>query len=141
MTKPLLALGILLFSASFAVRAQTDPAPGGIKLLPGYQHKTLQGIDTRVGKIWKTGGIEIKYDIGFLAGDYADPKNRAEYQWYQEQLVGGRRVHCALYKSNTLVVSFPETEANFMTTVKSQADVADMLLMVLTYRPPPPRRR
>jgi hypothetical protein len=141
MIKSLLVLGILFLPfASFAARAQADPPPGNIKLLPGYQHQTLQGIDTRVGKIWKPGGIEIKYDIGHLAGDYANPKNRDEYQWYREQVVGGHTVHCALDKGNTLVVSFPDTESNFMATVKSQADVADMLLMVLTYQPPTRRR-
>jgi hypothetical protein len=67
MTKTHLAISILLFSSvAFAATTQKDPPPGNIKLLPGYQHKTLQGIDTRVGKIWKEGGLEIKYDIGSL---------------------------------------------------------------------------
>jgi hypothetical protein len=141
MTKTLLAISILLLSfVSFAATTQKDPPPGGIKLLPGYQHKTLQGIDTWVGKIWKEGGLEIKYDIGFLAGDYADPKNSGQFVWYKEQLIGGRRVHCALYKSNSLVVSFPDSSANFMAQVNSQEDIADVLMMVLTYRPAARRR-
>jgi len=61
MMKLLLATVVLLVSSSsFASMAQKDLAPGGIKLLPGYQHKTLQGIDTRIGRIWKDGGLDIK---------------------------------------------------------------------------------
>ncbi|HEV2912396.1 MAG TPA: hypothetical protein VGX92_03675 [Pyrinomonadaceae bacterium] len=137
MIKVLLAVSILLLpSMFFATATQTDPAPGGIKLLPGYQHKTLQGIDTRVGKIWKEGGLEIKYDIGSLAGDYANPKYFSkDFLWYKEQFVGGRKVRCALFKSNTLVISFPDSSANFMAGVKSQEDIAEMLLMILTYQP------
>jgi hypothetical protein len=141
MTKSLLAIAMLLVSSSsFASLAQRDLPPGRIKLLPGYQHKRLQGIDTRVGRIWKDGGLDIKYDIGFLAGDYADPKNMKEYTWFKQQSIGGHLVHCALDKSNTLVVSFPDSSANFMAAVKSQGDVADMLLMILTYQPEARRR-
>ncbi|HUQ32208.1 MAG TPA: hypothetical protein VM095_08805 [Pyrinomonadaceae bacterium] len=141
MIKAFLAISILLLSSvSFTTITQKDLPPGGIKLLPGYQHKTLQGFDTWVGKIWKEGGLEIKYDIGFLAGDYADPKHRENFLWYKEQLIEGRRVHCALYKSNSLVVSFPDSSANFTAKVNSQEDIAEMLLMILTYRPVARRR-
>ncbi len=51
--------------------AQDASVPGHIKLLPGYHHKHLQGIDTLVGEIAKKDGLSIKYDIGRLAGNYA----------------------------------------------------------------------
>ena len=126
---------LLLCWALAPAAGQQDSPPGSIKLLPGYQHKTLQGIDTSVGKIWKDGGIEIQYDIGRLAGDYANPKYPERYVWHREQSIGGRRVHSALDKRNTLIVSFPDTSANFMAEVKSHEDIVDMLLMVLTYEP------
>ncbi len=49
---------------------QSPPPPGGIKLLDGYVHIQEQGYDTWVGRIKKEGGLNIIYDIGFLAGEY-----------------------------------------------------------------------
>ena len=34
-----------------------------MRLLEGYQHEALQGMDTQVGRIWKK-GPEVRYDIG-----------------------------------------------------------------------------
>jgi hypothetical protein len=44
-------------------------------------------------------------------------------------------VQVAFTKDRVLVVTFPETFANFSGTTKSDEEVADMLLMVLTYAP------
>jgi hypothetical protein len=115
--------------------ADPVPPPGGIKLLPGYQHQKLQGIDTRVGKISKEGGLAIEYDIGRLAGNYAKGQDKAGLLWFKEQVVGGRSVQLAFTKDRTLIVTFPETHANFSGKTKSDEDLADMLLMVLSYAP------
>jgi hypothetical protein len=42
----------------------------------------------------------------------------------------------ALTKDRMLYVTFPQTSANFFGTTKSDAEMVDMLLMVLTYAPP-----
>jgi hypothetical protein len=75
-TRPTVAalavFGILCSSGGRAA----EPAaltPGGIKLLPGYKHEKLQGKDTRVGKVWKKGGLTFRYDIGRLAGITSKP--------------------------------------------------------------------
>lgn len=117
------------------VYAQQPAPPGGIKLLPGYQHKKLQGIDTRVGRIWKEGGLAIDYDIGRLAGNAAKSQDQASLRWSKEQVVDGRAVQFAFTKDRKLFVTFPQSFANFSASVRSEEDLADMLLMVLTYVP------
>src|SRR5438309_1303373 len=48
------------------------PPPGNMKLLPGYVHEARRGIDSRVGVIYKKDGLSISYDIGRMAGVYAE---------------------------------------------------------------------
>lgn len=128
----ILAMGI----GAVALAAEPDnPTPGGIKLLSGYKHKKLQGIDTRVGEFSKEGGLSIKYDIGRLAGNYAKSQAKEEPLWHKEQVIGGRPVHLTLAKDKTLFVTLPEANANFYGTAKSEEDIADILLMVLSYAP------
>jgi hypothetical protein len=128
-------MAVALFATS--AQAEEPAAPGGIILLPGYQHEKLQGIDTRVGKIKKNDGLTVEYDIGKLAGNYAESMKGQEKDllWYKEQTVHGRKVQVAFGKDRTLYVTFPETHANFFGKIKSDAELADMLLMVLTYAP------
>jgi hypothetical protein len=113
-----------------------EPAwPGNLKLLPGYKHEKLEGIDTRVGKIRKEGGFAFHYDIGRLAGNAARAQDKANLLWYKEQVVNGHPVQFAFTKDRMLFVTFPETSANFSGQPKSDEDLTDMLLMVLTYDP------
>jgi hypothetical protein len=111
------------------------PAPGGMTLLPGYQHERGMGIDTLVGKISKPDGLTIRYDIGELGGNYV--KNRAKNNaiWAKEQVIAGNKVQMALTNKKRLIVTFPDAYANFYGDVKAEGDIVDMLLMVLTYAP------
>ncbi|HET8645888.1 MAG TPA: hypothetical protein VFO85_10385, partial [Vicinamibacteria bacterium] len=59
----------------------------------------------------------------------------------KEQTVGGQPLQLLLIKDRTLYVTFPEAKtgvlggpANFKASVKSDEDLADVLLMVLTFR-------
>lgn len=113
---------------------QTDP-PGAIRLLPNYQHQARQSYDTEVGRIWKEDGLLIHYDIGPLAGNFATVSRPDQRLWYKEQASGRRRVQLALTKDRTLYVTFPDDDANFYATLKTEEDLVDMLLMVLTYSP------
>jgi len=126
--------GWLAGQLSTAVR----PAPGGIRLLPGYTHQLKQGFDSEVGTISKAGGVTIQYDIGELAGNYAecDPKlcgwTKGEV-WRKKQTIKGQAVVLVYTQEKTLIVSFPESRANFYATVDSSEQLTEMLLMVLTY--------
>ncbi len=133
-------VALIIGSLSVALRAASadDPPPGSITLLDGFKHQTLQGIDTRVGKIWKDGGITIQYDIGRLAGNYAEQQRTYQADqlvWHKQQTVKAKRVQLALTKDRELFVSFPDHSANFFGKVQKEEDLVDALLMVLTYLP------
>ena len=133
-------VALVIGSLSVVLRAASgdDPPPGSIKLLDGFKHQKMQGIDTRVGKIWKDGGITIQYDIGRLAGDYA--KQQREYAadqllWAKQQTWRGQPVELSMMKDRQLFVSFPERHANFYGKMPKEEDLVDALLIVLTYVP------
>ena len=110
------------------------PPSRGIKLLSGYVHIPLQGIDSWVGRIKKEGGLNIKYDIGRLAGEYVSRcLSENTCVWYKEQQLKGGLVKIAFTEDETIIATFPTTTANFYAEVKSQEDIADFLLMILTY--------
>src|SRR6188768_1256004 len=125
----------MLGIASVLAEDPANAAPGGMKLLTGYKHQKLRGIDTLVGKISKEGGLSIQYDIGRLAGNYAKSQAKEEPLWHKEQVIGGRPVQLTFAKNKTLYVTLPEANANFYATAKSEEDIADILLMVLSYAP------
>ena len=112
------------------------PAPGGMKLLPGYEHVPGCGIDTAAGDIKKEGGLTIGYDIGSLAGNaamqYTDPKVS---EWVKTEWINGYLVYIVLTKEKFLVASFNKAGANFFARINSQSDIDDFLKMVLTYHP------
>ena len=120
--------------SAWAAHQSDDGPPGSINTIAGYKHEQGRGEDTDVGKIWKEGGLTINYDIGTLAGPRANPEHQADYSWYKEQPFGGQRARCALTKSGQLLVTFPADSACFYANVETPEDVADMLLIVLTYR-------
>jgi hypothetical protein len=145
MLKKLILLFGLLIVLNFSVFAQNtktlvlpkptpEPPPGNIKLLEGYTHIKKRGIDTSVGEISKSGGLTIRYDIGTLAGRAAG-YNCGEGQclWYKKQIINGRDVWIGLTKKGLIVATFPEIYVNFFAQTKSPEDIADFLLMILTY--------
>jgi hypothetical protein len=139
-----LSIAVLILSCfSAAAQSQNDP-PGKMVLLPGYQHERLAGIDTLVGRIWKDNGLSIRYDIGALAGNQIS--NNPNLQWSREQMVSGKRMQVGMTKNRLLIIVFSapvaaapaisrDSPANFYATVTSDEDIADMILMVMTYMP------
>jgi len=128
-------------------RNASPAGPGGMRLLPGYTHKPLQGIDSVVGRVVKDAGWIISYEIGRVSkpgrprmgGDFSDRAKRmpkTKVRWYREQTVNGQPVHMALSKSDTLLVSFPTKGMNFHTTIRSSEQLVDAMLMILTYPQP-----
>ncbi|HEX8197297.1 MAG TPA: hypothetical protein VF571_13980 [Pyrinomonadaceae bacterium] len=143
MTKkiPLFVLAFCLFILSASAQDQTlrkrdstTPTPGGIKLLSGYVHTPGRGIDSTVGSIKKEGRLDIKYDIGILAGEYVDRCRRDNTcVWYKEQQLDAGLVKVALRSDRIIVATFPRTMANFYAKVETEEDIADFLLMILTF--------
>ena len=128
----------LLLSLVCQLSASTDDPPGSIRLLPGYVHKHGWGIDSSVGTIAKKGGLEIHYDIGAMAGNYADCGKLCGWTdnevWRKKQVVDDQEVICVFTRKKMMVISFPKATANFYATIHSEEDIADMLFMVLTFR-------
>ncbi len=134
-----------------------DPPYGGIKLLEGYRYKRSQSVDTINGLIFKDGGLRIEFESGISEGYAVDPKLQKSYVWYREQEVNGHKVLLALTQSGVgtrwqpeqprgpksrriLMITYPGKfgpmdAANFYAEVLSDKEIADMLLMVLTFDP------
>ena len=129
----LIPASMLLCGVLGSAQGADDP-PGSIKLLTGYTHQRLRGIDTQVGKISRKDGLTIQYDIGELAGNYA-AQRKSDAAWFKEQVIDGRTVQVALSKDRQLTVTFTKGPANFVATLKSDEDLAEVLLMLCTYSP------
>jgi hypothetical protein len=118
------------------VLGESESFPGSIKLLPGYTHQKGRGVDSAVGTIHKNGGLDIEYDIG--AGHYTECGALCGWTngeiWRKEQRIDGQKVVLVFTKQQRLVITFFESNANFYATIRNEEDMADMLLMVLTFR-------
>jgi len=141
---------LLLNSSAFA-----DDPYGNIKLLDGYKYKRSHTFDTINGAIYKDGGLRIEFESGINEGYAADPKEQRTYVWFREQEINGHKVFLALTRPGVgtrwrpeksrgsdriLMVTFPGKlgpmqAANFYAEVMDEKEVADMLLMVLTFDP------
>jgi hypothetical protein len=114
------------------------PPPGNIQLLPNYSHIRREAIHTSVGDFTKPNGMTIRYLIGFNAESGFDricyPQSNC--LWSKKQIVNGRKVWIGLSKKGEIVATFTEKfyPANFYAEIKSSEDIADFLIMVLTYK-------
>jgi hypothetical protein len=133
------AIFLVLTLSACALEAQSAQTlgPGNMRLLPGYVHTPIRPLDSAAaGRISKPHGLVVSYDIGGAAGHYEeapDWKNRAA--WRTEQVIDGKRVVCIYAKSKELLIAFPDDLANFHAKARTQRDITDMMLMVLTYDP------
>lgn len=128
----------LIFALGLATFAQEANPPGGIKMLPGYQHRPKQGVDSFTGTIGKPGGLQIEYDIGEMAGNYTECTSCGWIKgevWRKKQIVNGQDVVCVWTNKKRLVVSYPASHANFVATILTKDQLTDMLLIVLTFQP------
>jgi len=156
MKKILFSLTLFL-SISPYVTASGD-APGGINLLEGYSVKRVSAVDAAAWTIEKHGGLHISFEAGANEGSWADPKEIDRYSWYREQKVNGYIARFALVRAglktqwepndsaglspgNILLVTFlidglrSNHTANFASKVTNSQEIADALLMVMTFDP------
>lgn len=119
------------------IEKPSTPPPGNIQLLYEYTHETRQGIDTQVGEIRKKDGLVIRYDIGKLAGNLTRA-NIGPYKekrvWYKRQNINDDELWIAYFNDGKITATFIKASANFYAETKSQEDVADFLLTIMTYR-------
>jgi len=140
-------LGVLLSCVTPVNALGQTPFVGAlsIRLLPGYTHERLQGIDSVVGKLVKSDAPEIRYEMGRippsgaprLGGDFLNAALRLPEQdrhWLKEQTVGSRHVHIAYSRDHLLIVSTASAKEgiNFTAVTKTPEQIADVLLMALS---------
>ncbi len=122
--------------------------PGGMQLMPGYKHEKMRGYDTAPGTISNPDGVEIHYDVGEVpkpggalhGGHFVDRARavpRGELRWYKEMKLHERPVHLAYTQGRDLLVAYPESGMNFSARAKSDEELVDALLMILSYAPGP----
>jgi hypothetical protein len=132
---------------------------GGIQLLKGYTYKNHPGVDTRVATISKADGMTIDIEYG-LAGAWVNQDDFNKYAWYKEQIINDHKVTMALIKpglktvweadvprnkesGNILLITIllnnvnndPDYVIDFKAEITSPEEMADMLLMVLSFEP------
>lgn len=117
-----------------------DLGSGTIDLPPGFVHKPGQGIDSKVGSfVSAKEQMEIHYDIGRMAGLYADPKeSKDRYVWFKEGDVGGARYYYALSARGVkgLYVTFPDAgPTNFYADVRTEREIERVLNIVIKFSP------
>lgn len=144
------------------VHSSTPPSEfRGIHLLKGYSAERLWAVDATAWEINGPNGFLIDFEAGDES--WADPNGIHQYAWYQETTIHGHIVRLALIKpglktqwepehdrnlapGNILLVTYvlwpatklyPEHSANFRAKVAGPGELADALLMILTFDPSP----
>ncbi len=114
---------------------KSPPLRSPVQLLSGYKIQLSSGIDTWGGTIWKVGGLKIIWHSGLHVGVAADLVDKKDVAWREEQVVNGQQVVCVYATSSDLIGSFPRLVTNFQGHIERQQDLAEMLLMILTFEP------
>lgn len=100
-------VGAVALASAQGQTTQAAPAPGGMRLLSGYQHRVTPAMDTMQGVIWTEGGLEIRYETGAEAGNQArEYKGSRQALWSQTQEIRGVRLELVMTTDNTLVATF-----------------------------------
>ena len=142
---PLLSIFALLVPRSSptqenVVKNQDIAIRAPVRLLPGYKLQLTPGIEGGYGvRIWKEAGLSIFGNTGCCFAAEASSVGEDQLQWRQEQEMNGKHVTLAYTKDQDLIVTFTDNQGsypvNFTAHVRNEHDVAETLLMVLTYEP------
>jgi len=110
--------------------------PSPIRLLPGYHAEIVSGWEGGAGgKFTKQGGPSIDFQMSLHTESAVESIDKAQVVWREEQTVNGQHVVCVYTRSRELVITFPSFVANFRTKIRNEQDLAETLLMVLTFDP------
>ena len=114
-----------------------SPPPGDMRLLPGYRHTQGRSIDSTVGRIWKEGGPIISYDIGLGSTSFATPRSGDNTSWVKRSTVGQKTPFAVNMQKDgdTFLVDVGCLSGFAAQNVRTKEDLADVLLMLMSYRP------
>lgn len=108
---------------------------GKLTLPAGWLAVDEQGIDSRVGKILDEHDAErLRYDIGAMAGVYANPREHADYAWFRDENVDGNDVHYGVQKGELRFTIDPFTNFWGPAPTPAQADALVAVLRTLRRR-------
>jgi hypothetical protein len=113
--------------------------PGNIRLLVNYVHETRQTIDTSEGSFVRSDGFKIDYWNGSHVTNLARKRLREDKDkviWSKQIAHFDDVVFLAYFKDGEIIASFDKSKANFYSLTKTSEDVADFVLIVMTYNPP-----
>ena len=106
-----------------------------VEIPENFNHIPEQGIDSKIGKILNDDeSIIIRYDLGRLAGLYADPKEANNYKIFEEGEIDQTKYYYAVDKQDNLYVTFPDYGLNFIYKLKSNEDYRNILNLILTFK-------
>ncbi|HWZ96563.1 MAG TPA: hypothetical protein VN025_02265 [Candidatus Dormibacteraeota bacterium] len=131
----------LLFSLLCAIQvssqenrnANSIPPRSPVVLLQGYKLDVGKAIDSEWRVIWKAGGLRLDFGQGGYFEDETKRIKKADILWTQEQTIDKQRVRFVYTKSHELMATFPTLNARFKAHIHNQQELADMLLMVVTF--------
>lgn len=153
-----LIFAAILCLATPIIGVGTEKSPGRIHLLDGYTATRGSAVDAAVWTIQGKSGLIIHFESGPSEGRAVNLRDREKYAWYRKQTVNGQEVLVALIKpglktvwepdpernlppGNILLVTFPlssshpDSAANFVAKLADEQEMADVLLMTLTFDP------
>jgi hypothetical protein len=129
--KLLLLLAALVPSA---LPAQEQSPRAILRVLPGYELRRVQGIDTSVGELVKGDRVVLRYDIGPLAGEQlGTPEQKKGCVFYEEKVVHTQHARFCVEKGGYLKAMFVETYANFEGQPQGEQELKDVMAMLETY--------
>jgi hypothetical protein len=101
-----------------------------IHLLPGYKVETEAGMEGPHGRIWNDSDFTINFSITGQPYGYTE----APDLWTIDQVVSGRHIVCHFKADQNLDVWIPDLGTQFVAKIRNQRDLAEVLLMVVTYQ-------
>jgi hypothetical protein len=101
-----------------------------IQLLPGYKVETEAGMEGPHGRIWNDSGLTIRFSItGRPYGYIESPR-----LWTIDQIVNGHHFFFSFNADQSMDVWIPDLGTQFDARIRNQQDLAELLLMVMTYQ-------
>ena len=106
-----------------------------------YTFAHQMGDDSYTERITRSDGHVITFDAGIGSGlaAHLSERSRHKFIWWREQQVSGSAVWLGIRddgrQGRWLFVTFEADGANFWTQIHTEADIADALSIILTYKP------
>jgi hypothetical protein len=131
---PLKLLLLLAALVPSGLPAQTQSPRPILRVLPGYELRRLQGIDSTGGELVKGDRVILRYEIGSHAAEVlGTPEQRKACSFYEQKVVHTLHARFCVEKSGYFRAMFVETYANFEGQPQGEQELKDVMAMLETY--------